>query len=126
MGCDLTKEVYNKPNEHNKIMEELIDYNSSLEFKLQLYTEYEDIDGIILDEFILEQQDLYYSILGSTSALLYGYNKRELYELSFELNNETKRGYLLIFNIIFPSTNNEQKYHELMEKMFDTYKTILK
>jgi len=126
MGCDLLKHINYKPSEHDKIIEEMIGYNNEIELNLQLYTEYDEVGGLSLDEYLLHQQELYYSILGSTSALLYGYNKRELYELSFELDNEAKRGYLLIFNRIFPATNNEQKYHELMDKMFDTYKTILK
>ena len=126
MACDLTKSIYYKTSDHDKIIKEITNYNNSLELNLQLYREYDEVEGLYLEEYLNHQQELYYSILGSTSALIYGYNKRELYELSLELNNETKRGYLLIFDKIFPATNDEQKYKELMEKMFDTYKTILK
>jgi hypothetical protein len=109
---------------HSKVIQELITYNTDIEHRLQIYTEYEDIDGITKEEFILNEQDILYTILGTTSALLFVYNKIEQFELSADLHKEMKTSFCLIYNEIFPNTNNEQKFYELVEKMFDTYKQM--
>lgn len=109
---------------HSKVMQQLIDYNCDLEYRLQIYTEYEDIDGITKKQFILNEQDILYTILGTTSALLYVYNKIELYELSSDLHSEMKKSFLIIMNELYPNTNNEEKFYELVDKMFQTFKTI--
>ena len=82
-------------------------------------------DGITKEEFILNEQDTLYTILGTTAALLFVYNKIEQFELSADLHKEMKTSFCLIMNEIFPSTNNEQKFHQLVEKMFDGFKEIL-
>jgi hypothetical protein len=110
---------------HDRVMQELMDYNSDLEHNLQLFTEYEDVNGITKPEFIMDEQDRLYTILGTTSALLYLYNNIEQYELSHELHTEMKKSFTLVMNEMFPNTNNEDKFHQLVESMFDTFKTIL-
>ena len=109
----------------NNIIQELINYNTDLQYRLQIYTEYEDIDGITKEEFILNEQDTLYTILGTTAALLFVYNKIEQFELSADLHREMKLSFCLIMNEVFPATNNEQKFHDLVEKMFDGFKQIL-
>lgn len=120
MGIDIN----NIQPHHSKVIQELITYNTDIEHRLQIYTEYEDIDGITKEEFILNEQDILYTILGTTSALLFVYNKIEQFELSADLHKEMKTSFCLIYNEIFPNTNNEQKFYELVEKMFDTYKQM--
>ena len=71
MGIDIN----NIQPHHSKVIQELITYNTDIEHRLQIYTEYEDIDGITKEEFILNEQDILYTILGTTSALLFVYNK---------------------------------------------------
>jgi hypothetical protein len=110
---------------HDRVMQELIDYNSDLEYHFQLYTEYEDVNGITKPEFILDEQERLYTILGTTSALLYLYNRLERFELSHELHTEMKKSFTLVMNQIFPNTNNDDKFYLLVDKMFDTFKTIL-
>lgn len=109
---------------HDRVMQDLIDYNCDLEYRLQLYTEYEEIEGIYKAEFVLKEQEIIYTILGTTSALLYIYNKIEQFELSAELHNEMKKSFCLIMNEVFPDTNNEKKFFELVDKMFETFKKI--
>ena len=109
---------------HSKVIQELINYNTDIEHRLKIYTEYEEIDGINKEEFILNEQDILYTILGTTSALIFVYNKIEQYELSADLHKEIKKSFCLIYDEVFPKTNNEHKFHELMEKMFETYKQI--
>ena len=121
---NLIEQIQNQS--HENVMQTLIEYNDGLEFAFQLYKEYEDIEGMYLGEFILKEQDTYYTILGITSAVLFLYNEMELYEKSGELHKEMKRGFLLIYDKIFPVTNNEEKFTDLLNKMFDTYKTIYK
>lgn len=118
-------DVNNIQPHHDKVIQELINYNTDLQHRLQIYTEYEEIDGITKDEFILNEQDTLYTILGTTAALLFVYNKIEQFELSADLHREMKTSFCLIMNEIFPSTNNEQKFHDLVEKMFDGFKQIL-
>lgn len=113
-------------NEHQEVMKNIIEYNNELELFFQQYTEYEDIEGVTEGEFILQQQEVFYTILGVTSALLFVYNELEQYEQSSELHTEMKRGFLMIYNRIFPDTNNEQKFYDLIDNMFATYKTIYK
>jgi hypothetical protein len=124
MSCTLDLNTMNPNNSHDEVMTNIIEYNNELELFFQEFTEYEDVGGVTENEFILQQQELYYTILGTTSALLYLYNGLEQYEKSAELYNEMKRGFLLIFNRIFPATDNEQKFIDLIDKMFETYKTI--
>jgi hypothetical protein len=118
-------DINNIQPHHSKVIQELINYNTDLQYRLQIYTEYEDIDGITKEEFILNEQDTLYTILGTTAALLFVYNRIEQFELSADLHKEMKTSFCLIMNEIFPSTNNEQKFHDLVEKMFDGFKQIL-
>lgn len=122
--CNLTEQMENQS--HEDIIKNIIEYNNALELSFQLYTEYEDIDGLLMEEYILQEQDIYFTILGTTSAVLFLYNELEQYEKSAELYKEMKRGFLLIYDKIFPATNNEEKFCDLINKMFDTYKTIFK
>jgi hypothetical protein len=110
---------------HDKVMQELIGYNSDLEHYFQLYTEYEELNGITKPEFILDEQERLYTILGTTSALLFLYNKLEQFELSHDLHTEMKKSFTLIMNEMFPNTNNDDKFYLLVDKMFETFKTIL-
>jgi hypothetical protein len=110
---------------HDRVMQELIDYNCDVEYNLQLFTECDDINGIIKPVFIFEEQERLYTILGTTSALLFLYNKLEQYELSHELHTEMKKSFTLIMDEIFPDTNNEDKFYHLVDSMFDTFKKIL-
>ena len=118
-------DINNIQPHHSKVIQELINYNTDLQHRLQIYTEYEEIDGITKEEFILNEQDTLYTILGTTAALLFVYNKIEQFELSADLHREMKTSFCLIMNEVFPSTNNEQKFHQLVEKMFDGFKQIL-
>lgn len=118
-------DINNIQPHHSKVIQELINYNTDLQHRLQIYTEYEEIDGITKEEFILNEQDTLYTILGTTAALLFVYNKIEQFELSADLHREMKTSFCLIMNEVFPSTNNEQKFHQLVEKMFDGFKEIL-
>jgi hypothetical protein len=120
MGVDIN----NIQPHHSKVIQELINYNTDIQHRLQIYTEYEEIDGITKEEFILNEQDILYTILGTTSALLFIYNKIEQFELSADLHKEMKTSFCLIYNEIFPNTNNEQKFYELVEQMFETYKKM--
>lgn len=113
-------------NEHEGVMKNITEYNDELELFFQQYTEYDDIEGITEAEFTLQQQEIFYTILGVTSALLFVYNELEQYEQSSELHTEMKRGFLMIYDRIFPDTNNEQKFYDLIDSMFATYKTIYK
>jgi len=124
MNKDIKKLMAN--NSHDDIMKNIIDYNNGLEFTFQLYTEYEDVEGVLMDDFILQEQDTFYTLLGTASAVLFIYNQLEQYEKSAELYKELKRGFLLIYDKIFPDIDNEQKFIDLINKMFETYKTILK
>lgn len=112
-----------QPN-HDNMMQEMIDYNSELEYKLQIYTEYEEIDGIYRNEFILQEQEQMYNILGSAAALMFLYNKLEEYEYTHELHQECLRTFLLIYNEIFPNADNTQRYKDVLEKMFIAYKEL--
>lgn len=109
---------------HDRVMQEIIDYNCDLEHTLQLFTEYEEVHGMMKEEFILNEQEIIYTLLGTTSALLFLYNKLEQYELSADLHKEMKKAFILIFDEIFPDTNNEEKFFQLVEKMFQTYREI--
>jgi hypothetical protein len=120
MGVDIN----NIQPHHSKVIQELINYNTDIQHRLQIYTEYEEIDGITKEEFILNEQDILYTILGTTSALLFIYNRIEQFELSADLHKEMKTSFCLIYNEIFPNTNNEQKFYELVEQMFETYKKM--
>jgi hypothetical protein len=120
MGVDIN----NIQPHHSKVIQELISYNTDIQHRLQIYTEYEEIDGITKEEFILNEQDILYTIIGTTSALLFVYNKIEQFELSADLHKEMKTSFCLIYNEVFPNTNNEQKFYELVDKMFETYKQI--
>jgi len=94
LGIDIS----NIQPHHSRVIQELINYNTDLQHKLQIYTEYEDIDGITKEEFILNEQDILYTILGTTSALLFVYNKLEQYELSADLHKEMKISFCLIMD----------------------------
>ena len=120
MGVDIN----NIQPHHSKVIQELINYNTDIQHRLQIYTEYEEIDGITKEEFILNEQDILYTILGTTSALLFVYNKIEQFELSADLHREMKTSFCLVMNEVFPNINNEQKFYELVDKMFETYKQI--
>jgi len=109
---------------HDKVVQELINYNSDLELRLQIYTEYEDINGITKKEFLTNEVDTLYAILGSASALLYVYNNLEKFELSVDLHKEMKRTFCLIMNEVYHKTNNEEKFHTLLENMFNGFKEI--
>lgn len=109
---------------HDIIMQELIDYNAGLQITLQMFKEYEEVDGMSKAEFVLNEQDIIYTILGTTSALLFVYNKLEKYEFSAEIHAEMKKSFLLIYDEIFPDIDNEEKFFDLMDKMFTTYKKI--
>lgn len=117
-------DINNIQPHHSKVIQELINYNTDLQHRLQIYTEYEEIDGITKEQFILNEQDILYTILGTTTALLYVYNKIEQFELSADLHREMKISFCLIYDEIFPNTNNEQKFHELVERMFEGFKQI--
>jgi hypothetical protein len=117
-------DINNIQPHHSKVIQELINYNTELQYRLQIYTEYEEIDGITKEEFILNEQDILYTILGTTTALLFVYNRLEQFELSADLHREMKTSFCLVMNEVFPSTNNEQKFHDLVEKMFDGFKQI--
>ena len=117
-------DINNIQPHHSKVIQELINYNTELQYRLQIYTEYEEIDGITKEEFILNEQDILYTILGTTTALLSVYNRLEQFELSADLHREMKTSFCLVMNEVFPSTNNEQKFHDLVEKMFDGFKQI--
>lgn len=119
-------DINNIQPHHDKVIQELINYNTYLEFTLQLFTEYEDVKGMCKEEFILNEQDILYTILGTASSLLFIYNKLEQFELSSELHKEMKKSFCLIMDEIFIDTNNEHKFHELIEKMFETFKNITK
>lgn len=114
----------NIQSHHDRVLQELIDYNVDLEFTLQLFTEYEEVQGLTYDEFLINEQDVLYTILGTTSALLFLYNKIEQFELSAEIHREMKKSFCLIYDRIFPATDNEEKFLELMDKMFQTYRQI--
>jgi hypothetical protein len=109
---------------HDRVMQEMIDYNCDLEYHLLVFNEYEEVSGLNKGEFLINEQELLYTLLGTTTALLYLYNKLEHYELSADLHKEMKRAFLLIMDEIFPKTNNEQKFYDLVEKMFQSYKQI--
>ena len=61
MGVDIN----NIQPHHSKVIQELINYNTDIQHRLQIYTEYEEIDGITKEEFILNEQDILYTILGT-------------------------------------------------------------
>jgi len=124
MGCNLTEQIQNQS--HQDVMKNIKEYNDELELSFQQYTEYEDIDGITEEEYIIMEQENFYTILGTTSALLFVYNELEKYEQSSELYTEMKRGFLMIYDRIFPYTDNEEKFRDLMNKTFETLKTIYK
>lgn len=109
---------------HDRVMQEMINYNCDLKTILQLYTEYEEVHGMTKDEFVLNEQEIIYTLLGTTSALLYLYNKLEQYELSADLHREMKVAFVLLYDEIFPGCNNDEKFFDLMEKMFQTYREI--
>lgn len=109
---------------HDRVMQEMIDYNCGLEHILQLFTEYEEVEGMTKEEFILNEQEIIYTLLGTTSALLFLYNRLEQYELSADLHREMRKAFVLLFNQIFPASNNDEKFFDLMEKMFQTYREI--
>ena len=109
---------------HDRVIQELINYNADLIFTLQLFTEYEDVNGMCKEEFILNEQDILYTIIGTASALLFLYIKFEQFELSEDLHKEMKKAFCLIMDEIFIDTNNEQKFYELIEKMFETFRNI--
>jgi hypothetical protein len=112
-----------QPN-HDRLMQEMIDYNSDLEHKLQIYTEYEEIDGIYKEEFIEIEQEQMYNIIGSAAALMFLYNRLEIYEYTHELHQECMKTFLLIYNEICPEADNTQKYKDVIEKMFIAYKEL--
>lgn len=122
--CNLTEQMQNQP--HEEVMKNIKKYNDELELLFQQYTEYEDIDGLTEEEYIIMEQENYYTILGTTSALLFVYNELEKYEQSSELYTEMKRGFLMIYDRIFPYTDNEEKFRDLINKTFETFKTIYK
>jgi chromosome segregation ATPase len=126
---DQIESYQNKLAELNTRLEELsnkedITEEEKEELRGQINTAREEIDGITKEEFILNEQDILYTILGTTSALIFVYNKIEQYELSADLHKEIKKSFCLIYDEVFPKTNNEHKFHELMDKMFETYKQI--
>lgn len=112
-----------QPN-HDRVMQEMIDYNTELQHKLQIYTEYEEIDGIFKGEFIIQEQEQMYNILGSASALMFLYNKLEQYEYTHELHQECLITFRLIYDEIYPQVDNTQKYKDLIDRMFTAYKEL--
>ena len=84
-------DIKNLDGHHDKIMQEMMDYNATITFKLMLYDEYEEIDGVYYDDFIENEQETLYTILGTASAVLYIYNKHEKFELSSELHKEMEQ-----------------------------------
>ena len=78
---------------HDRVIQEIINYNVDLEYHLQIYTEYSDIDGITKEQFLKNEQDLLYTILGTTSSLLFLYNRIEKFELSADLHKEMKKAF---------------------------------
>jgi hypothetical protein len=109
---------------HDRVIQEIINYNVDLEYHLQIYTEYSDIDGITKEQFLKNEQDLLYTILGTTSSLLFLYNRIEKFELSADLHKEMKKAFCLIMDELYPHTNNEVKFHQLVDTMFDGLKQI--
>jgi hypothetical protein len=118
-------DIKNLDAHHDKIMQEMIDYNVGLEFKLTLYNEYEEIDGVYYDDFIENEQETLYTMLGTTSAVLYIYNKHEKFELSSELHKEMEHSFCLIMDKIFKDTDNTIRFRQLIDSMFETFKKIL-
>ena len=118
-------DIKNLDAHHDKIMQEMIDYNVGLEFKLTLYNEYEEIDGVYYDDFIENEQETLYTMLGTTSAVLYIYNKHEKFELSSELHKEMEHSFCLIMDKIFKDTDNTIRFRQLIDNMFETFKKIL-
>ena len=112
-----------QPN-HDRLMQEMIDYNTELQHKLQIYTEYEEIDGVYKEEFMLLEQEQMYNILGSAAALMFLYNKLEVYEYTHELHQECLTTFRLIYDEIYPNADNTQGYKDVIEKMFIAYKEI--
>lgn len=109
---------------HDKVMQELIDYSCDLQHTLLLYTEYEDVEELTKDEYLENELELLYTILGTTTALLFVYNKLEVYEYSADVYNEMKNLYKIIMNEINPEINTDEKFRELVDKMFETYRGI--
>lgn len=109
---------------HDRVMEEMINYNTDIEYHLQLYTEYEEINGIYKEEFIRNEEERLFTLLGTTSTLLWVYNRIEQFELSYELHKEMKKSFTLIMNEKFPNTNQQDKFHQLVDNMFQTFKEI--
>ena len=118
-------DIKNLDGHHDKIMQEMMYYNATITFKLMLYDEYEEIDGVYYDDFIENEQETLYTILGTASAVLYIYNKHEKFELSSELHKEMEQSFCLIMNKIFQDTDNTIKFRMLVDNMFDTFKKIL-
>ena len=118
-------DIKNLDAHHDKIMQEMIDYNVGLMFKLTLYNEYEEIDGVYYDDFIENEQETLYTMLGTTSAVLYIYNKHEKFELSSELHKEMEHSFCLIMDKIFKDTDNTIRFRQLIDSMFETFKKIL-
>jgi len=112
-----------QPN-HDRLMQEMIDYNTELQYKLQIYTEYNEIDGVYKHQFIIEEQEQMYNILGSAVALMFLYNKCEAYEYTHELHQECLTTFLLIYDEIYPNLDNTQRYKDVVDKLLIAYKEI--
>lgn len=125
--CELTNknELINELRLNHKIViDEMVIYNNELKKALQLLKE-NKIDNISYKEYIINEQNTLYIILGSTSALIYIYNEIEEYELSAELYDEMKKLFLMLYSELQPTTNNEENFVDLINKMFETYTIIL-
>jgi hypothetical protein len=120
----LNIDLNNLLQHHYDVMEKLVKYNNELELKLQLYKEYEEIGGIEKEDFILNEQDTLFTVLGSITTIIYFYNKIEEYEWSAELHHELKKSFCLMYDEIFPDVDNEEKFRQLLSSTFDTFKTI--
>jgi len=120
----LNIDIRNIQPHHNEVMLEMDNYIIDLEVNFQLYTEYEEVNGIEKIEYIRLEQERLYTIIGTTSALLQVYNNIEQYELSQELYNKMKTSFCIVMNETYPNTNNEDKFYHLIDSMIETFKTI--
>lgn len=118
-------DINNIEPHHKRVLTELQNYNYDISINIQVFTEYdENYLGLTKSEWLNSEQEILYTIIGTSTALLWLYNRIEKFEYSHELHTEMKDIFVKVMNEIYPNNDNEGKFHELLDKMFQSFNEI--